>query len=80
MSNSTLNNIIFIVSLITSEGAPSGYVYTRLAQRITLEDYNNALWLAKTAGYIEENNYYLTLTPDGLKIREKIEAIVVDAQ
>lgn len=79
MSNATLNNIIFIISLITSEGAPSGHVYARLAQRITLEDYNNALWLAKTAGYIEENNYYLTLTPDGLKIREKIEAIVVDA-
>lgn len=78
MSNT--NNIIMIIALITSDGAPSGHVYAHLADKMPIDTYNQSLWLAKLAGYIEEKNYYLTLTPDGQKIREKIEAIVVDAQ
>lgn len=77
MSNS-INHIILIVSLITSDGAPSGHVYARLMERMNYDQYTQALHLAKIGEFIKEENHYLTLMPHGLALREKIEAMVQD--
>lgn len=68
-----------LVALILSSienGAPSGHLYAALMGRYSLDTYNAALAILKDCKLIESSGHFLTLTPKGKELAEKVNRAI----